>query len=189
MIGDKIAKFESGAKGTAAISTGAGDPGGVSYGKYQLASKTGTLQSFLKQSGYDSVFHGLTPGTQPFNDKWLSLAHNQSFKEAENQFIVDTHYKPVEDHASQLGIPVDNDMIKEALFSMSVQHSGANSIVDKAVRSLQGRDNLTDKDVLKALYSARSNYVSNLKTLSAPIKASILNRYRDEEELLIEGLT
>src|ERR1700755_1447385 len=33
------AKYETGGRGPGVVSTGAGDPGGVSYGSYQMASK------------------------------------------------------------------------------------------------------------------------------------------------------
>ena len=71
MLGDVSAKYESGNGGAKTISSGTGDPGGVSYGSYQLASKTGTLEAFLKASGYNKDFAGLTPGTSLFNEKDL----------------------------------------------------------------------------------------------------------------------
>jgi hypothetical protein len=42
-IGAIAERFESGGRGPGTVSSGAGDPGGISYGTYQLASRTGTL--------------------------------------------------------------------------------------------------------------------------------------------------
>ena len=46
-IGEYVRQFESGKAGSGAISTGKGDPGGISYGTYQLSSKTGDAQQFI----------------------------------------------------------------------------------------------------------------------------------------------
>jgi hypothetical protein len=49
-LGAVSAKYESGGRGVETVSSGKGDPGGVSYGSHQLASKTGTMRAFLKSS-------------------------------------------------------------------------------------------------------------------------------------------
>ena len=46
MLGDLSAKYESSGS-PATISSGEGDPGGKSYGRYQLASRMGSVRSFL----------------------------------------------------------------------------------------------------------------------------------------------
>ena len=40
-LGDTSQRYETGNRGAGTISTGKGDHGGVSYGSYQLSSKTG----------------------------------------------------------------------------------------------------------------------------------------------------
>ncbi|HEY0366030.1 MAG TPA: LysM domain-containing protein, partial [Pyrinomonadaceae bacterium] len=40
-LGTLSAKYETGGRGPGTVSTGAGDPGGVSYGSYQMATKMG----------------------------------------------------------------------------------------------------------------------------------------------------
>src|SRR5262245_1600060 len=42
-LGNLSAKYETGGRGPGVVSTGAGDFGGVSYGSYQMATKTGTV--------------------------------------------------------------------------------------------------------------------------------------------------
>jgi hypothetical protein len=46
-LGQTSAKHETGGRGSATISTGLGDHGGVSYGAYQLSTKMGTVQKFV----------------------------------------------------------------------------------------------------------------------------------------------
>ena len=52
LLGSLSAKFETSGRGPGTVSTGAGDPGGVSYGSYQMASKTGTVKRFVTQSNF-----------------------------------------------------------------------------------------------------------------------------------------
>src|SRR5215211_8493937 len=46
-LGALSAKYETGGRGPGTVSTGAGDPGGVSYGSYQMATKMGTVARFI----------------------------------------------------------------------------------------------------------------------------------------------
>ena len=68
MLGELSAKYETGGRGPGTVSTGSGDPGGVSYGSYQMATKTGTVARFVGQKGFQWAddFKGLAPGTAPF---------------------------------------------------------------------------------------------------------------------------
>src|SRR5947207_15260265 len=72
-LGKLSEKYESGARGPATVSTGVGDPGGVSYGTYQLSSKVGRADAFVKKY-YPTEFEGLKAGTDDFTKKWKSLA-------------------------------------------------------------------------------------------------------------------
>src|SRR5580704_16014750 len=72
-IGKLSEKYESGGRGPATVSTGKGDPGGVSYGTYQLASKVGRADDFVKRY-YAEEFKGLKGGTPEFTAKWKELA-------------------------------------------------------------------------------------------------------------------
>lgn len=175
MLGDISAKYESGKSGPGTISSGRGDPGGVSYGTHQLASKTGTLQRFLRESGYGDQFAGMSPGTQPFNAKWKELAQDSAFGDAQRNFIKKTHYDPLRQYASSRGI-MDHPAVNEALFSMGVQHGGAKRIIDRA--------GITEDDdpstAIQKLYDARRSYVSGVGGLSSTMKQSLMRRYDSE---------
>ncbi len=60
-LGNLSSKWESSDKGPGTISSSKGDPGGKSYGIYQISSKKGYLEDFLNNEGvkYHSFFHGL----------------------------------------------------------------------------------------------------------------------------------
>ena len=158
-LGDVVAKYESGKKGVASISTGKGDPGGASYGKYQLASKTGTLQRYLKDSGYDKQFAGLQPGTPGFNAKWTELAQNdKAFATSQHDFIKKTHYDPAIRHAGKLGFNVNDARIQEAVWSGSIQHGGIKKILDQTAQSISNFALASPEDQIKAYYKTRGDY-------------------------------
>lgn len=178
-LGNISGKYESNGKWDT-ISTGRGDPGGVSYGKYQLASRTGTLNSFLNKSGYKQEFAGMRPGTSSFNNKWRELSGNKDFQAAQHNFIKQTHFTPVRSVADRLGLPND-PAVNEALWSMGVQHGGAKSIVNNAFKG-ENVSAMSPEQIVNRLYDARANYVTRLRKVPFRTKQSILNRYRRERQ-------
>ena len=183
LVGSVSAKYESGRQGVHTVSSGSGDPGGVSYGTYQLASKTGTMQSFLNSSDgkkYREMFSGTTPGSAAFNNIYAQIANKDpvGFNAAQHNFIKRTHYDPVASIASSMGVKVSDRAVQEALWSQSVQHGrkGNTKIIQGAL------DKADPNDVpafLRALYNSRSNYISGLK-IPSNIKSSINSRYSNE---------
>lgn len=160
MIGDIVKKYESGNLGPEAISNDAGDPGGASYGTYQLSANTGTLMDFLTKAGYARYFTSLTPGTENFNQMWLGLCNRQDFVDAQYQYIYATHYRPVRAFATSIGI-MDTAAIDEAVWSMSVQHGRADKIIQNAVDD-DIDDLKNETDTIVGLYNARCDYVDSL---------------------------
>ena len=55
-------------------------------------------------------------------------------------------------------------MIKDVLYSLSVQHYRASLIVNRAITKLKQtkRDNITDEDIIRELYRQRTEYVASL---------------------------
>src|SRR4051812_387517 len=51
-LGVLSAKFETGGRGPGTVSSGRGDPGGVSYGSYQMSSKRGVVGRFVNQADF-----------------------------------------------------------------------------------------------------------------------------------------
>src|SRR6516165_2314194 len=87
-LGKLSEKYESGGRGPATVSTGVGDPGGVSYGTYQLASKIGRADEFVRQY-YPEEFKGLKGGSPEFTKKWKELADKDptGLRKNEHEFI------------------------------------------------------------------------------------------------------
>jgi hypothetical protein len=158
-LGELSRQYESGKRGVHTVSTGRKDPGGISYGEHQLATKTGTMAKYVSSKEaqpYAHNFAGLTPGTPQFNKVYKQIAQNDptGFAKSQHSFITRTHYEPVYRHAKKLGYNVDDPRVQEALFSMSVQHGKANRIVTMAKGAAGG----TPEQQIAALYDARHQY-------------------------------
>ena len=180
-LGSISAKYESGGRGVSTISSGmlaagVADPGGVSYGTHQLASKTGTMTRFLESPEgrpYAAQFAGLEPGSREFNTIYQQIAASdpEGFARAQQAFITRTHYSPVAQTAQQVGFNVEDPKIQETLYSMGVQHGRASDIV-RSAGDPTGKS--TDEQV-KMLYAARRKYVTGLGM------PQLLPRYEREE--------
>src|SRR3954468_17267270 len=94
-LGKLSEKYESGTRGPGTVSTGKGDPGGVSYGTSQLASKVGRADAFVKRY-YPDRFKDLKGGTDEFTAKWKELAAKdpKALHANEHAYIKETHYDP-----------------------------------------------------------------------------------------------
>ena len=124
-LGMTSARHESGRRGAETISTGKGDHGGVSYGAYQLSSKSGTLREYLDQSRYEKEFVGLSPATDEFNAKWTQLARTDpAFGQDQHDFIKITHYdKQIYAlKAGGLDLSDRGPAVQDAIWSTSVQY-------------------------------------------------------------------
>lgn len=182
MLGDMTKKYESGNLGPRAISNDPRDPGGASYGTYQLSTKTGTLQDFLQKMGYEKVFIGRDPGTDKFGWMWLTMCDDDpDFSNDQWAYIKMTHYDPVRTHATSLGI-LDTPAIDEMLWSMGVQHGRANHILEMATEY----DDWNPQDetiVINDCYDARCDYVDSLKLSYLKV------RYRSERQDILKMVT
>ncbi len=198
-------RFETGyrpgqeAEAAGTVSSGAGDKGGVSYGAYQLASSDAAgkqVQAFLKAEGapWAAEFRGMDPSRRngDFAATWKQVAAQEpeKFFAAQHAYIQRTHDQPVVDHvkaATGLDISSRSQPVQNAVWSMSVQHGRAASLVDRAVRLAgpQGgqSDAEYDRKLVNALYDVRDNYVDalgqpNLKTRYAQERKEALQQIR-----------
>lgn len=178
MLGDISRKYESGNHGPGTIVNNPQDPGGKSYGSFQFALKTGTLDLYIQNSKYKSKFKGLQLGSAQFDAVWKQLAVTDtvSFLEDQQAFIKKTHYDPVRLEADKYKWP-HNTAINEAIFSLSVQHGKAIKILQSVNRKLGH----SPTDLINLLYDAREAYVKTLK-LPAPLLKALLNRYKRERQ-------
>jgi len=169
-LGALSERFESGGRGPGAVSSGKGDPGGVSYGIWQLSSRACTAAAFVAAEGarWRADFAGAAPGTSAFTAAWQAIATQEpsAFAEAQHMFIERTHYRPaVASVGQRTGLKLDarHPAVRDAAWSVAVQHGGAAGILAAAVvraDAAPGRAEAGyDRALIDAIYAERSAYV------------------------------
>lgn len=169
-LGSLSEEYESGGRGPGTVSGGINDPGGVSYGVYQLASRTGTCAAFVKAEGrvWAAQFAGHRPGSRGFSSAWKAIAADdpQRFRDAQHAFVERTHYRPVvEAVLERTGLDLDSrsHAVRDAVWSCAVQHGGASKILTDAIGCADrtgGRGEADyDRILIEAIYERRVGYV------------------------------
>jgi hypothetical protein len=172
-LGGLSRNFESN-RGVFTISSGIGDPGGVSYGAHQLATTPRTINTFIaspENAGFAEPFVGTTPGAAGFNRAYLQVAEASpvDFDRAQHSFTTRTLYDPVRAYAERRGFDVSDRGIQEALYSQSVQsgRQGNEIIINQARNTLGDVSRSSPAQQLDAIYSARTAYASQYASVSA----------------------
>ena len=194
MLGELSAKYETGGRGPGTVSTGAGDPGGVSYGSYQMASKMGVPARFVTQAGFPwlSDFQGLKAGTAQFTACWkrIAAAETDAFQRAQHAFIKKSHYdllaaKVLKD--SGLDVNTRSRALQDVIWSTAVQHGGATPIVGKALANVScaNTDPKYDEQVICAIYAERGRKKADgnlayFSKSSASVQKGVANRFKNE---------
>jgi hypothetical protein len=190
-LGSSVAKWESGKKGSGAI--GWDSTGGASYGKYQIATKTGTMKNFLEYAKENNpeVYERLSKQAGSMGDKaggfaqeWQNMAKEGKLKDLEHGFIKKSHFDPAlaklpKELQEQIA---KNPALQESLWSTSVQHGagGASSIWNKAAEGgAQG------KDLISKVYDARG---TKFGSSTAKVRESVQNRFKDEKAQMLAML-
>ncbi|HEX5876362.1 MAG TPA: LysM domain-containing protein [Pyrinomonadaceae bacterium] len=193
-LGQLSAKYETGGRGPGTVSTGAGDPGGVSYGSYQMATKMGTVAKFVSQPNFPwrNDFQNLTPGTAQFTAVWKRIAQEQTaaFQEAQHAYIKKTHYDLLAAKIlAEAGLDVNtrSHALMDAVWSTAVQHGGASPIVCRACSSVScdRSDPKYDELLIKAIYAERGKKkpdgnLAYFSKSSPSVQQGVANRFRNE---------
>lgn len=186
-LGKLSEKYESGNRGPATVSDGVGDPGGVSYGTYQLASKVGRADAFVKKY-YAKEFEGMKAGTDEFTKRWKELAAKDAdgLRKNEHEYIKDTHYDP---QAAKLAKELKLDVAKrsaalrDVVWSTAVQHGPNTDVIVKAAGTLtkdgKAIGDVTDEELIRAVYAERGRKTEDGK----------LARFTRVSDKWIPGLT
>ena len=199
-VGNLAARFESGGEGTAAI--GYDRHGGTSYGKYQIASRVGTMKQFigfLKSEAPDIASRlekagaantGGRRGAMP--DEWRAIAAEQPdrFEKLQDTFIHASHFTPaLRSLAEKTGLDTGNlpKALQEVVFSTAVQHgpTGASHIISRAFAEV-GEESLNparnapkrlakaQENLIRRIYDARSGqFESSVPSVQAAVKSRL----------------
>lgn len=188
--GDKIgklsAKYESGNKGTEAV--GWDSTGGTSYGKYQIATKTGTMSRFLQylSKANPEAFKVLQAAGDPdagkdgpFAVAWKQLAKEGKLSNEEHEFIKKSHFDAAISSLKDkqlVELISSNRALQEVMWSTSVQHgaAGAAGIFNKAFKP-----NMTIEELINVVYEMRS---TKFGSSTEAVRQSVLKRFREERD-------
>lgn len=178
-IGQLTAKYETSNRGPGYISSGEswGDPGGTSYGSYQLESKLGTLQAYLKTDDkYTNELNKYKINSNEFKNKWRELAKQDPDGFETSQFLYLANkpngYVDGYNWAKANGWNVDNLAMQSAIYSAVNQSGGWKNFFRKA--GIQNNDPIVTQ--INKLYDARAQYFRNLSSLSQKIKDAIIKQ-------------
>ena len=192
-IGGLSAKYES--HGYYGV-IGRDKTGGWSYGKFQIATKTGTMKVFMRwlkrhdiesynalsvQGGYKAAYKA----SKGFVRVWRELSKGNRFQQSQYNFIKDTHYNVLVNNMDKFGVDVSRRSLsfKNVVWSTAVQHggrygknnSGGAAIMERVFKKV-GK-NASDKDAINYLYRIRGEYFSSS---SSRVRKAVKNRFKKE---------
>lgn len=178
-IGDLAKKYETSGKGPGYISNGSnwGDPGGDSYGSYQIETKKGTMKEYLTKTNdmFTKELSQFAINSDKFKQTWKDLAskYPEQFQQSQFDFLCKkpNGYNDAIAYAKKLGWATDNLAMQSAIFSISNQSGGwkLGIFVKTGIKSTDSIDIQINK-----LYDSRATYFKSLGSLSYKIKESIM---------------
>jgi hypothetical protein len=196
-IGALSAKWESGDRGPGTIST-SNDPGGLSYGTYQISIKHGAICDFFENEGavFHDSFKDLHPGSKPFNKQWKSIADSapEGFHLAQHKFIKRTHFEPLTKRLKRhINLDVTNysPVFQDVIWSIAVQHGPYTNVIKNA---LQGHSifSVSEAELIRCIYNERSKIRSGKMVYFPRVKDTwqhhLLQRFDQELEEALDTL-
>lgn len=176
-IFDLSAKYESSGD-PASISSGAGDLGGVSYGIYQLASNTGSVDSFVNWlksypdaalANYGRVLGAYAVNSNGFKQQWREIGTIDpgNFTKLQNEYAKTVYFDGAAKQLRSAGYDITSKSIamQAVLFSRSV-HYGPGNMVElykEAIKRLN-YPNLSYVDDVRFDYGVIANIYDFLVT-------------------------
>lgn len=138
MITDLVYRYEAGGD-PGAVSSGSGDLGGISYGIFQLASDTGSVQAFLDWAStyeddglahYADVLSEFPINSEAFKKIWRQLGTEdpKGFGELQTAYAAQVYYYPALEALREEGYEAEDkgEAVNAVIFSRAVQYSAGN---------------------------------------------------------------
>jgi len=208
-IGALSERYES--RGNPAI-IGWDSTGGWSYGKYQLAANTGSLNEFhnwlatahpdlesqLAAAGGPA---GARAGTDAYKAAWAQVMGTAAGSAAQSEYAGIQYYLPGIrriKNGTGLDLELRSSTVNQMGFSTSIQHGagGASSVFRNALETLGYPPNTptatepTDAALIRAVYAQRraGNGARYFPSSTQAVRNSVVNRFHNEEADALRSL-
>lgn len=175
--------------------------GGPSYGAWQIATRPGTMASYLsflartrpdffarlQAAGGDVAARARAPR---FVSAWRALAADRAFLTAQRAFIQATHYEPFVARLARddgLAVARRSRALRNVAWSVAVQHGPATSVFAAALATLT-RGARTDRRIIEAVYDERARVDRHFRRSTAPVKAALRRRFAAERQAALDML-
>jgi len=190
-LGKVAATFESGGD-PGRVSTGQGDAGGKSFGAFQLSSKTGSLEAFLKQTGYIKNFEGMNlknPG-KDVEAQWKKLAENPEFVKAQSGYAKEKYYDPYLAMLKKSGIDLSGKgrAVDELILSTANQYGAGSSVLLNAFKGKNVAQMSPEEIITTAQQYKAGSTGTYFSSSSENVRAGVRNRIAKEQAMLL-GMT
>ena len=190
-LGKVAATFESGGD-PGRVSTGEGDAGGKSFGAFQLSSKTGSLEAFLKQTGYIKNFEGMnlkSPG-KDVEAQWKKLAENPDFVKAQSGYAKEKYYDPHLAMLKKSGVDLSGKgrAVDEMILSTANQYGAGSSVLLNAFKGKNVAQMSAEEIINTAQQYKAGSTGTYFSSSSEAVRAGVRNRIAKEQQMLL-GMT
>lgn len=196
-LGEAVARFESGQEGV--LSVGWDQTGGTSYGKFQLSSKQGSLEGWLRYcEGLGGVAKekaqalraagigdtGSAKGKAVEVYKQLARENPELFERTQREYYIKTNYattiNSIKRQAPALAKAIEDDAsLREMVFSTAVQHGGAGAT---RILTKVWREGMSREELIAATYNERGNH---FQSSTPATRRAVRNRFRDEQQVIM----
>ena len=208
-LGDLSALYESNGD-PGCVSTGYGDLGGISYGAYQLASNTGSVDEFIQWGidygayyrDYANSLNQYDVNSDAFISQWKYLASvdPQGFLRMQHDYIKSEYYDKACRYLANNGLHANkhSEALQNVIWSRAVQY-GPGNVVDlfnEALAYVPGYtdewnlswvdDKRFDYDLIVGVYESNKSSEWISSSLSYDVRQGVYHRMDSEKQ---EALT
>lgn len=174
--------------------------GGYSYGEYQIATNTGTMDGYMEYLRVNSprTYSQLQAaggadaarnGSQGFKSAWETLMSNPEHARTQHDFIQATHYIPgvrAVQNRTGLDVATRSATLRDVAWSTSVGHGGSNRGIGNVFANAGVTSSMTDEQIIRAVYAERrrrlpDGTLAHYQSSTRQVQEAVYNRYIREE--------
>jgi len=172
--------------------------GGYSYGEYQIATNTGTMDAYMDYLRVNSPrtyaqlnaaggAQAARNGSQGFQNAWQTLMANPEHSRTQHDFIQASHYIPGNRNIlnrTGLDVATRSATLRDVAWSTSVGHGGTGA--GRVFSNAGVNTSQSDADIIRAVYAERrrrlpDGTLAHYQNSTRQVQEAVYNRYIREE--------